>query len=323
MIKSMRLVGSMTTLPTRLKMIGPTIMNILKQQRSLDVLYLNVPDKTLRGAEYIIPEEFEAQFNGISTTKFVINRCGKDLGPLTKLAPVMYIEKDPDTLIFTFDDDILVHRDVVDLLYNKALKYPLGCVGLSGVCIGYFPFYYQVAVDNEEDIEVDWLQGVHVVAYRRGLIGNPEEMITFGDDTDAKDALVFNDDHRISGYLNSKGVTLISVGIRAPDYVYNIDEGYNYDALSKRGFIWLKEHHLITSVLMNMGLYKREYTITRSILFITYLFVAVCLMIIMSMSLVYKKGINNIGYLIGSIFILGFLISFVRFGIFMKKIEVD
>lgn len=317
MIKLMRLVGSMTTLPTRLNMIGPTVMSILKQQKPLDILYLNVPDKTLRGAEYVIPDGFEDQFNRVSKTRFVINRCGKDLGPLTKLAPVMYIEKDPDTLIFTFDDDIIVHRDVIDLLYNKTLKYPMGCVGLSGVCIGYFPFYYQMAVDNEEDVYVDWLQGVHVVAYKRGLIGDPDEMITFGDNTEAKNALVFNDDHRISGYLNSKGVPLISAGIRALEYVYNIDEEYNYDALSKRGFVWLKEHHLITSVMVNMGLYKREYNITRSILFITYSFVAVSLMIIASLRLVYKKGIDNIGYLIASVFILGFLISFVRFGIFM------
>jgi hypothetical protein len=298
-------------------MIGPTVMNILKQQKNLDVLYLNVPDKTMRGVEYTIPEGFEDQFNGISTTKFFINRCGKDLGPLTKLAPVLYIERDPDTLIFTFDDDVIVHRDVVELLYNKALKYPRGCVGLSGVCIGYFPFYYQMAVDNEEDVRVDWLQGVHVVAYRRGVMGEPEEMITFGDDTDASSALVFNDDHRISGYLNSKGVELVSVGIRALEYVYNLDEEYNYDALSKRGFTWFKEHHRITSVFVNMGIYGREHNITRSILFIAYAFTLIGLMILVSMGLVYSKGCDNIGYFIGSIFILGFLVSFVRYGIFM------
>lgn len=316
----MRLVGSMTTLPPRLSSIAPTILAILTQQKPLDVLYLNIPYTTLKGMEYTIPDGFVEQFRGISSTQFIINRCKKDLGPLTKLAPVLYIEKDPDTLIFTFDDDVIVQRDIVELLYKKSLKYPKSCLGLSGVCIGYFPFYYQVVVDNDDDVVVDWLQGVHVVAYQRSALGNPDDLIVFGDNTDIKDLLVFNDDHRISAYLNSRGVQLISIGVCALEYIRNPQVAYNiHDALSKRGMVWLTDHQKITSTFMEMGLYNKEYHITRSVFFIAYIIIIAAIVTLISAKFVYTNGTSNIGYLIGSIYMFGMLVSVVRSSIFMTN----
>jgi hypothetical protein len=315
-----RIVGSLTTLPNRIGNIDPTLINILRQQKKLDVLYLNIPDKTLKGDEYNIPEGYEDRFNNISKTKFVINRCGKDLGPLTKLAPVLYIETDPDTIIYIFDDDVLIHRDVVELLYNKSLIYPKCCVGFSGVCVGFFPFYYQSAIDNEEDVEVDWLQGVHVVLYKRNMFGDPIDLIKFGDNTWVKDYLVFNDDHRISGYLNSVGKKMISVGYNAQTYIQNIDE-YNFDALSKRGLVWLKEHHEITSCFMENCWYKRDHTVQRSVLFFMFIMVIFGITFGNSIKNAYTEYNESSTAIFISAFLLVSAIVLIKYSIFFKSIS--
>lgn len=53
---------------------------------------------------YIIPDFLDELVNKNKNIK--INRFDEDNGPANKLLPILKIEKHPETLIFTADDDI-------------------------------------------------------------------------------------------------------------------------------------------------------------------------------------------------------------------------
>ena len=264
----MRLIGSMTTLPSRVSTIIDPIKYILRQSVSLDILYIHIPIKTLKGETYDIPENFLSNFSNFST-KVIINRCKQDYGPITKLAPVLELETDPDTCIFTFDDDIIVHRDVVKKLQEKSLKYPDACLGFSGICVGSFPFYFQYVFNNHIDCPVDWIQGVHVVMYKRKFFNNIDELVSFGDDTPLKNMLVFNDDHRISSYLSCKNIQRISIGYNIKNYLFKYSNS-EIDALCKRHIDLHKEHFQIIKYFSNRHIYNHSYSVLMSWVYFTF-----------------------------------------------------
>ena len=262
----MRIVGSMTTLPDRLTTVVEPIRHILRQTYPLDALYINIPLQTLKGKTYNLPDNFMQQFDGYRT-KVVLNRCTHDYGPITKLAPTLELETDPQTYILTFDDDIIPQRNLVKTMHRKIQQYPNTCLGFSGVCLGNFPFYFQFVIDNKLDCPVDWIQGVHVVAYKRSFFTTVQELVTFGDDTQLKKNLLFNDDHRVSAYLASKNIPRVSIGCNIRDFLFKYGEGQP-DALSARHSDLVAEHFKIINHFSKEGLYHRTHTVTRSLLFL-------------------------------------------------------
>lgn len=262
----MRIVGSMTTLPGRILTVGGSIKYILRQSSRLDVFYLNIPLQTIKNKLYNIPDNFMQQFEGYSTP-VVLNRCALDYGPITKLAPTLELEQDPNTYILTFDDDIIPHRHLVRKMKEKILQYPDTCLGFSGVCLGSFPFCFQFVIDNKKDWYVDWIQGVHVVAYKRSFFTTMNELIMFGNATSIAKTLIFNDDHRISSYLAYKGIPRMSIGCNIQDYLFKYGEG-QLDALSARHSDLMVEHYKIIKYFGKLGLYHLSYTYQRSLPFL-------------------------------------------------------
>jgi len=215
-----RIVVSITTLPSRLDGLNKVITSLLEQSRIPDAIYLNIPYKTMKGLKYD-DEKISSIVKMSSLIK--INRCG-DIGPITKLLPVLYLETSPNTIIITFDDDNYIGPDVIKLFSRKSRQYPDSCLSFSGWCIGQFPFYYQLISDNDVDVEVDWLQGCHGILYRRGLV-DPDELINFRTDMSSLD---HNDDHRISAYLTCPK---ISIGYSPIKHFFLIGNGH-LDAIS-------------------------------------------------------------------------------------------
>lgn len=264
-ISKMRLVGSITTLPSRISSIVEPVKYILRQKCPLEILYLNIPLKTKKGKKYVIPKNFLKHFEGFYT-KVLLNRC-KDYGPITKLAPTLLLETHPDTYIITFDDDIIIHSQLVEKLISKITHYPKACLGFSGICMGFFPFYFQFAIDNKKDCYVDWIQGVHVVAYKRSFFTSMEELIAFGDETSLKKELLLNDDHKVSLYLASKNIPRISIGCDIQTLLFKYKEKQN-DALSARRISLVKEHYKIVNYFSRKKLYCKYYRTTRSLVFL-------------------------------------------------------
>lgn len=251
-----RFVVSITTLPDRVPYIKPVIKSILKHNSEIDKLYICLPYGKVK--EKDIPPD---------TDKLEVIRC-KDYGPITKIVGVLPYETDPDTLILTLDDDVIVTRKIVGVLKNKAKEYPDAALSFSGWCYGSFPFNYQLAITNDKDVPVDWVQGVHGILYRRSYI-DKEEILQFRKDN----KLLFkNDDHKIAGYLESKGIKRISINRNPVNYFKNYTPASCVNPISggsiSKSFKFWKDVKTISEEFKRCGYYYRCYSYTESTIFI-------------------------------------------------------
>lgn len=87
------------------------------------MIYIHIPAKFARtGKAYpAIPKELS------NMAKVRINRIGRDLGPASKVLPMVKVERDPSTLIVFLDDDVLYPQDFLYTLVWTHLRHP-GCV---------------------------------------------------------------------------------------------------------------------------------------------------------------------------------------------------
>ena len=250
-----RIVVSITTLPSRLDGLRKVLDSLLRQRRLPDRIYLNIPYLTRKGHEY---DSDKIRRIERMSSLITVNRC-QDEGPITKLLPVLDLEIDPDTIIITFDDDNYVGPNVIRLFEEKSRLYPDSCLSFSGWCVGQFPFYYQLISDNVEDVEVDWLQGCHGILYRRKLV-DPDQLRNFRTDLDV---LERNDDHRISAYLTCPK---ISIGYSATRNFYSIGNGHLDSISGADGFT--KEVMDLSWKFKQEGIYYHNSQSSDSVIFI-------------------------------------------------------
>lgn len=207
----MRIVGSITTIPDRIKHITPVLRNILDQTRLLDKLYINIPYISLRGKEYDITQ---LDLTDLPNKDIIcVNRIEKDYGSLSKLLPTLYHENDPDTLILTFDDDMMYGNKVVEIMENKATQYPDSALSFSGIIYGHGFFSYYLMISNTKDVEVDWIQGTHVCSYRRKML-TIDGLLSFKDIKSEKirEIIPKKDDMWISYNVEKNGYNCMSIG---------------------------------------------------------------------------------------------------------------
>lgn len=104
---SFPVIVSLTTSPVRIQHIKQVLDGI--HPSTYDIICVNLPDSYGRtGETYTIPEWMETY------PKLVINRFGKDLGPISKVLPTM--ERYPHAFIVSIDDDILYKPYFIHLL---------------------------------------------------------------------------------------------------------------------------------------------------------------------------------------------------------------
>lgn len=124
----MRVIVTLTTIPSRKFSILETIKSIQKNTLKPDAIYVNLPNHLPRfpGQTYnpILKEKLEQL--GV-----IVNEC-EDMGTLTKSIPTLQMETDPDTLFIIIDDDgVYSNRFIEGLIkgYNE-----FNCtVGYSGI----------------------------------------------------------------------------------------------------------------------------------------------------------------------------------------------
>jgi len=121
-------VVSLTTIPSRLPLIVPTIKSLMRQSVAPSRIILNIPSVSLReGIPYVVPEFLD----GLRAVE--INRC-PDLGPATKLLPSLE-RLPPSQPILVVDDDRIYHPSVLSDLLAARQSQPGVAVGLSGWCV--------------------------------------------------------------------------------------------------------------------------------------------------------------------------------------------
>lgn len=116
-----RLVVSMTTIPSRIEVLYKTVKNIMKQTQWIDRIYLNIPHKSSKGDNYVIPDKLRrlVQRSKDYGVPISFNRPENDFGPGTKLYPTLLKEKNPNTLIVTIDDDMIYDRRMIETLVKE------------------------------------------------------------------------------------------------------------------------------------------------------------------------------------------------------------
>ncbi|KAJ3301547.1 hypothetical protein HDU76_005721, partial [Blyttiomyces sp. JEL0837] len=105
--------------------INSTLLSLRDQSRKADVIYLNIPRNVTRlnlSTETVLIGEIETPLDQVIEgmkalvgPTLVVQRTA-DYGPATKLLGALEVEKDPETIIITVDDDCDYHHDMVLLL---------------------------------------------------------------------------------------------------------------------------------------------------------------------------------------------------------------
>jgi hypothetical protein len=300
---SPRIVASLTTVPERIQYLPEILKYLIGQKIPFSRIYLHIPYQSLKKKHYMIPSHLGkfAGDNGI-----IINRTSEDLGPITKLIPVLKLEKDPETIIVTFDDDVLVHPEVSSILLRKCQEYSNACLSFSGWCVGGFPYLYQLAIKNDRDVACDWLQGVHSIAYRRKFL-DEQEIINFPNRFPGriKSLLKMNDDHWISAYLEEKKIPKLSIGYPAREFFQNLVLPDSDKSISSQGGFWTGVHDLST-YFRSRNIYKREFDSQSSVVYLSGILI---MSIIIGLLVISRLSHTSLGFGLS----VGFLILFVIF----------
>jgi hypothetical protein len=116
---------TLTTLPSRIHRIGPTIKSLLNQTLAPAEIRLNVPAMSRREQQpYVIPAWLER------LPSVTIARCD-DYGPSTKLLPAL-LSSAPDQRLIVVDDDRIYHPSFIEQMVKNADAHPGVAVVGSG-----------------------------------------------------------------------------------------------------------------------------------------------------------------------------------------------
>lgn len=190
----MRVVVSLSTIPSRVKYVSKIIRYLLEQTYPIDRIYLNIPYWSKREQkEYPLPECPHSD-------RLTILRC-EDYGPITKLYPTLQEEKDPQTLIITLDDDTDYSPDRIQTLVHWAQRFPEAAIGGTGMIIGNFWNAISPVHQPHRLTPVDILEGYSGCAYRRKFFD--QNLIDY---SQAPREAFYHDDVWISGKLAEKGI---------------------------------------------------------------------------------------------------------------------
>jgi len=198
----MRVVVTLTTIPTRESSVLDTIRSIQSGTYKPDAIRVNLPEwypRFGRGADPDLEEKLKAL--GVEVT-----RC-QDYGVLTKLLPTLETETDPQTLLVVCDDDALYQPRWLEGLVKAHEEF--GCpVGYSGIAypetamklfgrLGYRLF-------QGHGTETEMLEcAFGFLIPRWTMIGFPKiPALT----ADAEKYIYLSDDYLYTKFLDSKGI---------------------------------------------------------------------------------------------------------------------
>jgi hypothetical protein len=117
-----RTVFSLSTSPTRIKTIAPTIDSLLEQSHPPDCIYVNCPWIFHRTSESFAEEDLVA-LERLAPGVVVVNRCD-DVGPISKLLPTLALEEHPETLIVILDDDNRYPNELLERMMQACQEFP-------------------------------------------------------------------------------------------------------------------------------------------------------------------------------------------------------
>ena len=203
---------TLTTIPSRMHLIGETLKSLLRQTRAPARVVLNVPHASRRERrDYVVPKELEA------LASLEIHRCD-DWGPATKLIPSLLRFAAAQPLLVV-DDDRIYPPTLVEDLERASREHPHCAIGLGGWRVpddltdrpttlwadlkGRPPVPVK-ATRLREPLEVDILQGM------AGYLVKPRffDARAVTDYGSAPEAVFFVDDVWLSGHCHARKLVM-------------------------------------------------------------------------------------------------------------------
>lgn len=176
---------SLTTTPSRIGKIKPTIDSFLNQSLKPSGIILNIPKLSFKGEQYVIPDwliEYD------KTTILTINKVDKDYGPGTKLYGSLNVITNPNAIIIIADDDIVHSHD----WFENIVSY---CERDNSTVYTYVKWNFH---------GIDVAQGYMGFGIRRYMI--TDDILDFPDISCQR-----GDDLWISMHLHNKGIKIDSI----------------------------------------------------------------------------------------------------------------
>jgi len=208
-----RVIGSLTTMPDRYSKIIKTLQSLRDQTYKLDAIYLGLPEKSRR--LNIIYPPIPIEISNLCTIVPCI-----DYGPITKIMGGLLMEENPETIIITFDDDMIYTPTLVETLMSHHYKHPQSAIGSSGMLLKYNCPMCAIT-PNEDNIlyripkfkvppegrRVDSIYGYPGALYIRRFF--PDKQLLESDFLHyalIDNNMFMNDDILISGYISLQGI---------------------------------------------------------------------------------------------------------------------
>jgi hypothetical protein len=212
----MRVVATLTTLPGRYDILIKTLVSLNSQIEPFDEIYLGISDRADRlDLTYAdLPDDVKE----LCTVVYL----DRDYGPVTKICGGLVSEKDPNTVIMSFDDDVEYPPDFSTVMLNHHKNHPNVAICGTGSLVKYGMLGISIRSNLKEFRSLAAMWGFHIprkgrkctivygvggVLYKRGFFPPTKhlEKELFHYALEDRD-IFLNDDILISGYLSKVGV---------------------------------------------------------------------------------------------------------------------
>ena len=212
----MKVVISLTTIPSRFEHLQNTIKNL--ESQTCHEIWVNIPQKYSRFPEW------DGTVPPIFGSKLKVNRECEDLGPGTKvIGPAFHL--DPEDIIVYLDDDTNYETKLVTNLLKWWKTDQKSAWGLSGFHLQY---YFEKRYPRTHGVPIDVLEGYGAVLVKAGWIQNlVAEFKELREEAKAADDII------LSNLLIKQGVQLKTVC--TPEchigQIQQLQYGFGQDAL--------------------------------------------------------------------------------------------
>ena len=183
---------SLTTTPQRITGINYTLKSLLDQSFRVDKIYLVLPLKSRKGQEYTIPEIIYRLAE--VCPQFEILRVHDDLGPITKIAPILKLVPASARCIYV-DDDYIYGSGMVEEMIKVSESNPEVALCMKGLELSQKP--------GRDPREVQVLQGYGGVLVRPQFF-DLNKLLQY--DPEVAQPALLEDDFWISGLLAQRGI---------------------------------------------------------------------------------------------------------------------
>jgi hypothetical protein len=160
---------SMTTSPERLRNSAFVIQNALESP-FIKTFYVVLPDKYRNKEKY---SKKDIKYISSLDPRIKIKRIRKDIGPISKMLPVLSSTRDPKRIVISLDDDIYHAPSLINELIYNSIRYPYMVHGGAGFSFGNLEGIIERQYWPETKPafpRLDVIEGWGGIAYRKELV---------------------------------------------------------------------------------------------------------------------------------------------------------